>query len=116
MLRIPILKCNGTGPHDNCKKILSILLLLTIVAGTALAEGENYCHDESTWYDWEQKLAKYPGDLGFRILYALRIGLCNLVERQHVTVSEARIIFVTARQDLIGKRKKEGNQSNELAL
>ena len=43
-------------------------------------------------------------------------GSATWVERQHVTVSEARIIFVTAHQDLIGKRKKEGNQSNELAL
>ncbi|MCD6389325.1 MAG: hypothetical protein J7L69_07920 [Desulfobulbaceae bacterium] len=102
------MKCNGTGPLDNCKKILSILLLLTIVAGTALAEGENYCHDESTWYDWEQKLAKYPGDLGFRILYALRIGLCNLVERQHVTVSEARIIFCNSPPGPDRQTKKGG--------
>ena len=99
------------------KKILSILLLLTIVTGPALAEEENYCHDEETWYDWEQKMAKYPGDLGFRTLYALRIGLCNLVERQHVTVSEARMIFETARQDLISKRQREANRSHDkLAL
>ena len=78
---------------------------------------KKYCHDESTWYDWEQKMAKYPGDLGFRTLYALRIGLCNLIERQHVTVSEARMIFETARQDLITKREREANQSNDkLAL
>ena len=95
------------------KKILPLLLLLTIVTGTALAEEENYCHDESTWYDWEQKMAKYPNDLGFRPPYALRIGLCNLVERQHVTVSEVKMIFETARQDLITKRARDANQSKD---
>ena len=52
--------------------VKKVLLLLTIVASTALAEGENYCHDEETWIDWEQKMAKYPDDLGFKTLYALR--------------------------------------------
>ena len=50
--------------------MLPLLLLLTIVNGPALTEGENYCHDPETWAKGQQILQSNLGDDEIYSIYA----------------------------------------------
>lgn len=54
---------------------------------------QNYCHDPATWADWESLLEKHPGDTQIRYLYGLRIGLCEMVRRNELTIDQAQRLF-----------------------
>lgn len=101
---------------------LAALLLLTFLllpATASFAEEEkqaNYCKDPTTWSDWEELLQKYPGDQDVRMLYALRMGLCVLVERKELTVDEATRIFEEQRTAATRRMKMEDGRRRKLEI
>jgi len=94
------------------KLIITILLIiLTITPATSWAEeidepATNYCHDKESWDFFDSVIAKHPGDVEMKTLYAVRVGFCSMIERGMATVDEAQLVFETMRQGLIDKRKR----------
>lgn len=89
-----------TGPM----RTAGILLVAASLAIPAWAVEPNYCHDEASWAEWHELLAGNPADDGIYGLYALRRGLCDMVEAGTIEQARATRIFEGAREELVGKR------------
>ncbi len=90
------------------KQFIHLLILLVIIATTVEAqEIKNYCHDQAVWAEWDKQLEKAQGHSDFKALYALRTGLCTMIERKQISINEAAKIFEKAREDLIEEKEKE---------
>lgn len=87
--------------------IIAILVASPFFLASAVAAEENYCHDQASWAQWDQLVAKSPEDTAFKIMYALRIGLCAMVERQQISIDEATMVFERYREELVGRREEE---------
>ncbi|MDZ7761717.1 MAG: hypothetical protein U5L00_15850 [Desulfovermiculus sp.] len=68
---------------------------------------KNFCHDPESNAEWEELINKYPNDMGIQALHALRIGLCQKVDDDVLTIPEATKIFEDMRKALIERLKKE---------
>ena len=90
-------------------RIMAIMYLWA--AGVSFAAEQNYCHDEASWAEWHRLLVDNPADDGVYGLYALRRGLCGMVEAGAIDQARATRIFEAAREELIGKRIEESRQS-----
>ena len=86
------------------KRLLIIFTVLFLVAVSVAAEEENYCQDKESWKEWDELVAKYPGDTDIQTLHALRLGLCAKVQRGDITVRQATKIFESARVAIINKK------------
>lgn len=89
-------------------KIISLLFLaLLFLPGSAVLAhatentSVNYCRDESSWFEWHTLLEKHPNDDSIVYLYALRRGLCSLVESGNIEIGKATSIFEGARQSVM---------------
>lgn len=72
----------------------------------ASASETNYCHDPETNKTWKELLVKgYDNDRMIQ-LYALRDGLCDLVDEKVLTVKRATLIFERERQRILNKEKR----------
>ena len=89
------------------KRLLIILTVLFLVAVSVTAAEENYCQDKESWKEWDELVAKYPGDTDIQTLHALRLGLCAKVQRGDITVQQAIKIFESARTAIINKKATE---------
>jgi len=84
--------------------------VLIIVSSTVYAD-ENYCHDSSVNKEWATLLAQHPNDDAIAKLFAMRLGLCELVERGFIEHDRATKIFEKARaQEVREKRKRLDSQ------
>jgi len=92
--------------------VLAIILFAT-PAGTE--EIENFCHDPEALAEWEAMNNKYPNDLNVQALHALRIGLCEKIDRGDIGVADGIAIFESMRQAVLSRvfkrqmREKGGN-------
>jgi hypothetical protein len=82
----------------------SLLSLLSI--GTARA-GENYCQDPEANRQWLEMLARTPDDPLIIKLFALRSGLCVLVEQRLIALDQATDIFEQERSEAMTERHRE---------
>ena len=82
-----------------------ILMLISALQNTALAETENYCSDPESWKQWNELVQKHPNDLEVQALHALRIGLCVKIENGSTTPEQAIEIFETARETIFENKK-----------
>lgn len=64
----------------------------------------NYCLDEQKNADWEQQLHAYSKDHAVLKLYALRRGLCLMIEEKKITLKQAIDIFELEKAITIQKR------------
>ncbi|MDO5674805.1 MAG: hypothetical protein Q4G66_07820 [bacterium] len=86
------------------KQIALFLSLALLAAGTAwAAEEKNHCHNEATWAGWHQLLADNQDDDELHGLYAMRRGLCGMVEAGTIEEERATRIFEDARERLTAK-------------
>ena len=70
----------------------------------------NYCKDSESWKEWNELLVKHPQDDPIYALYAIRLGLCSMVESRTIDLDRATRIFEKMRETLITKyREQEEN-------
>lgn len=65
----------------------------------AAAESENYCHDQQVEQDWSRMLDDAPDDPIVLKLYALRSGLCGMVEQGLVSLDQAAELWELERAE-----------------
>ncbi|MCI0400760.1 MAG: hypothetical protein L0Z68_05610 [Gammaproteobacteria bacterium] len=79
-----------------------IALVALLVSHPAFAdEPDNYCNDAESNQQWARLLMKAPDDPMIIRLYALRDGLCNMVDNGQVKLEHAIAIFETARSPAV---------------
>lgn len=65
----------------------------------------NYCEDETSWREWHGLIEKHPADDALHALYALRLGLCSMVNSGNITLDRATSIFERMRESIIESQK-----------
>jgi len=75
------------------KKIIIISILLLFSTFPVYADGPSFCDDPGTWKYFESMTQKYPDDIPLQILHALKIGLCNKIQQNSITETEAINLF-----------------------
>lgn len=102
------------------KKIVYLLIFLLLafaLPGHTETEnngpGKNYCREEASWHDWHALLEKNPDDDALHALYALRLGLCSMVESGNMSKDRATSIFENMRESLIESYKERDKRSKE---
>lgn len=87
---------------------LSILPLLAIAEdGQEAPTTKNYCHAPENKQQFEQMLAQYPNDPGIIKLYALREGLCAMIDKGQVTLETGIDIWDEERSKIVIDRSKD---------
>lgn len=71
------------------------------------ADSPNYCLDSETNASWSRMLGDSPDDDLIARLFALRIGLCELVRRETISLERATDIFEETRAKDIRERRAE---------
>ena len=82
---------------------MRLLALMVLLASCSVhgEEPDNYCNDAETNQHWTRLLMKAPDDPMTIRLYALRDGLCSMVDRGQVKLEHAVIIFEDARSPTV---------------
>ncbi len=82
---------------------MRLLALMVLLASCSVhgEEPDNYCNDAETNQQWARLLMKAPDDPMTIRLYALRDGLCSMVDRGQVKLEHAVIIFEDARSPTV---------------
>jgi len=89
------------------KHIILVLMLLFNPANSLAGKSPNYCLDPEVNAKWLRMLQHSPDDDLIAKLFALRIGLCELVKRKVISLERATDIFEAERGDGVNERKKE---------
>ena len=101
------------------KYLITLILISNIACAeeTASKEEVNYCLDPETAQENEKQARSKPDDKVLSKLIALRTGLCDLVDKNIITVREATDIFEVERVKSMTKRwKEEIENSTEISL
>lgn len=86
------------------------LFIAALVLVPALAMGqENNCLDPATRKDWAEKHAASPRDPVMTRLYALWLGLCELVATDRVDLDTAVELFEQERSKGVVERLRDEN-------
>ena len=89
------------------RRLMVLLLLLMACSNVQAAGSKNYCLDQQVNSEWAGILARSPDDQIVIRLFALRIGLCELVKRKVVALDKATEIFEHERNKAVNERKHE---------
>ena len=85
---------------------LSVMILLAPTASSA-GDSPNYCLDADVNAEWAKMLSEAPTDNLVVNLFALRIGLCELVKRKVINLERATDVFEKARAEAVKERKAD---------
>ncbi len=89
-------------------RLVFIISLIFLFSVPVFAEKtENYCLDKEAAQQWEDLAKKNPNDLGLQRLHALRLGICQKIEKGTLSTSQGIEIFEQDRLALIRKRAEE---------
>ena len=86
-----------------------IIATLAALAGCHAGDEQNpkgqdhACRDAAEWAQWDALLSKTPNDADVVTLYALRRGLCDMIERGQIEPKAAIALFERAHQAAIGR-------------
>jgi hypothetical protein len=100
---------------------LSFLILLTTQTASAddkadgkkAEESKNYCHSEENKQEFEDLLVKFPKDEGIIKLYAIREGLCAMIDSGKVPLDVGIDIWEAERSRLITERTNQELRENK---
>jgi len=70
-------------------------------------ETPNYCHDAAKNADWEIAIKRFPNDTVLLRLYALRRGLCAMIDEGRISLDLAIDLFEGGREQGIQERHKK---------
>lgn len=90
--------------------VYALMLAILLAAPAGAAEKKNHCHDKASWHEWHKLLAEHAEDDHLFGLYAMRRGLCGMVEAGTIEEDRATRIFEAAREELVGKWIEENKQ------
>lgn len=97
--------------------IISIIGLILLVSTTSLAdtgnEPDNYCKDAVSWQQWHELLEKHPQDDALHALYAMRLGLCSMVESGKIDMDRSTRIFEKMRETLVDRYREQEEMERE---
>ena len=96
-------------------KKLIILILIIFFYNNVFSEQvqsesqnpKNYCHQEDKNSDWIKTLQEYPNDPIIIKLFALRKGLCTMIDMKLISLERGIDLFEEERQKLLFERQKE---------
>lgn len=93
--------------HRKCAINLTTFLCLVLLPVVAAAQENetNHCNDPDSWVKWQELLQKNPDDDGIHTAYALRIGLCQMIEKKEIELARATKIFEEYMNSLIAAKK-----------
>jgi len=78
---------------------------------------ENLCHDPAALAQWEEMNEKHPDDLNIQNLHALRIGLCEKIDRGDIGVADGIAIFEAMRSATVNRAfQRRLQEHNDLDL
>ncbi|MDT8377138.1 MAG: hypothetical protein RQ867_10450 [Mariprofundaceae bacterium] len=87
-------------------RVVMLMVCLFIAPAAGMAEDSpNYCLDPETNSTWAGIFAESPDDDLIAGLFALRLGLCELVRREAISLERATDIFETARATGVRERR-----------
>lgn len=91
----------------------SLILIGCLMTPLTIAMAEaspNYCLDPETNATWSKMLSESPQDDLVAKLFALRIGLCEMVKRKTISLERATKIFEEAREKGVNDRALENSR------
>lgn len=92
-------------------------LAMIVSAATVHAEDVNYCKDRNANRQWVERLAEAPDDATIIELFALRTGLCVLIDQGLISIERATAIFEARRSEaLIERREQREEQERRLRV
>jgi len=97
----------GTGELFMKYNLILIASLLTMPLIAIAETSPNYCLDPETNATWSKMLSESPQDNLVAKLFALRVGLCELVRIKAISLERATDIFEEAREEGVGERMEE---------
>lgn len=81
-------------------------------------QNDYHCKNQASWQEWHALLEKHPNDDSVYTLYALRLGLCSMVEAGNIDKDRAVKIFEGMRGTVIQQYKDydsaEGNRKGKI--
>ncbi|MFH1216534.1 MAG: hypothetical protein V1706_08535 [Pseudomonadota bacterium] len=99
-----------------CTVIVTIFVCVVLFPLFASAQENetNHCNDPESWVKWQELLQSNPDDDGIYSAYALRVGLCQMIEKHEIETGRATIIFEHYMESLIATKKalKEQEEPN----
>jgi hypothetical protein len=99
--------------RQKTKPVLVAWLALTVAPHTAAGEPVNYCHDPQANQEWGELIEEAPGDDLLMRLFALRLGLCQLVGSGQLDLDRATSIFEQARAGALIERRRQEEQERQ---
>jgi len=89
-----------------------LILLSGLIAATAHAGWddelyENQCHDQAAWDKIDDLLKKVPNDPIVIRTYAMRLGICRLIEEKKISLDTGIQVFDIERQRAVMERSME---------
>ncbi len=95
--------------------LLCVVSLPVMAAGKDLAK--NYCHDQAEAKEFDGLLSKYPTDTGIIRLFAIRQGLCGMIDKQQISLERGIGLWAVERQKILTERtKKELNRFTKKSM
>ena len=67
----------------------------------------SFCTDDFEWAGWRALLARNPADDDVATLYALRVGLCEMIAERKIEPQRGSNLFDRAQQSLFGRMLME---------
>lgn len=98
------------------KRLIIILVtLLALSSSSSLVfaqQAQNYCHDKESNEQWDKIAEQYPEDYALQAVHAIRIGLCEKIDRGEISLEDGVIWFNDIFNMLKQKRfKQEVNEA-----
>lgn len=92
-----------------------LILLSGLIAATAHAGEddefyENQCHDQAAWAKIDDLLKKVPNDHMVIRTYAMRLGICRLIEEKKISLENGIRVFDIERQRAVMERSMEESE------
>lgn len=98
-----------------------LIVLLCVVSLCVMAAKKdapkNYCQDPADNKEFDDLLSKYPTDTGIIRLFAMRQGLCEMIDKQQISLETGIELWAIERQKILTERtKKELNRLTKKTL
>ena len=92
---------------------LGWLLSMAVWAAPEPSSTPDYCDDPVGWQSMDGLLQSAPGDELVIKLYALRVGLCQMIKDKKIDTQAGIDLFETERQRAIDRRTLEEQQAHK---